>query len=249
MFKVQRLGNLAISVCFIGPIIMVLSDVMTIVLNHKFDAIEQTISGFAAGPYGWLEKIGMMMVAITFLLMGLALWNVSENNNVHILKPAGILFMIAAFGFILTSLVNSNLTTTAGNFHFSFHRLSLLIASIGFYQACLIFTVVMTKKAGFKFFGIYSGFVYIIGLAAFIWIIFSSHHILYAGLAERILTGLNLLWIIMVGPQAIKLANLSTVEKHHTDMLLQPDLDYHQFETGSSSPVSPVKVSEDHLKS
>jgi hypothetical protein len=49
------------------------------------------------------------------------------------------------------------------------------------------------------------------------------------------------------GPQVIKLANISVLEKHHTG-ILRPALDYHQFQTGSTSPVSPVKVSEDRIK-
>jgi Protein of unknown function (DUF998) len=244
MFKPQNLLNAAVLACFIGPAIMVTADVLTIILNHRFDLVEQTISGFAVGPYGWLEKIGIMMIAVCFLLMGLVLLNVNKAKNLQLLKTAGILFLIAAAGFLFTALINTTFVTVIAGIHFSFHKLSLVIGSVAFYQACLIFTGLMISKPGLKASGIYGGFVYLVGLVTFLWVVFSFHYIAYSGLAERILTGVNLIWIILIGPRVIKMAGAPIPENHPTGVL-QSSLEYNQIETGDESPVSRVEVQGD----
>ena len=241
MFKPQSMLNVAVSACFIGPAIMVTADVLTIILNHRFDLVEQTISGFAVGPYGWLEKIGIVMIAVCFLLMGLVLLNVNNVNNLRWLKITGILFLTAAGGFLFTALINTTFVTVIAGIHFSFHKLSLVIGSVGFYQACLIFTGLMLSKPGLTAFGIYSGFVYLIGLATLLWVLFSFHYIAYSGLAERILTGVNLIWIILIGPRVIKLAGASVPEKQPAGVL-QPQLKYNQIDTDSGSSATMVEV-------
>ncbi len=241
MFRPQNLLRAAVPACFIGPTIMVTADFLTIILNHRFDLIEQTISGFAVGPYGWLEKIGIIMIALCFLLMGLVLLNVNNARNLRWLKTAGILFFSAAAGFFFTALINTTLVTVIAGIHFSFHKLSLVIGSVGFYQACLIFTGLMISKPGLRTFGIYSGFVYLVGLATLLWVLLSFHYIAYSGLAERVLTGVNLVWIILIGPRVIKLAGASIPQKQSTGEL-QPQLEYNQIETDSESSATMVEV-------
>ena len=241
MLRPPKLLNIAVSACFVGPAIMVCADFLTVVLNHRWDLIEQTISGFATGPYGWLEKIGIATIGFSFLLMGLVLLNVNGEKDVRLLKSAGILFGVAAVGFFFTSLLNTNIVSFVAGFHVSFHKISLVVASVGFYQACLIFTVLMITKPGLRVFGIYSGFVYLVGLAAFVWIVFSFHYIAYSGLAERILTGLNLIWIIAVGPKVIRLANQITREKLETGPL-QPKPELNQFKIDARSEISKLEV-------
>ena len=243
MLKPQSLLNISVAACFIGPAIMVTADVLTIILNHRFDLVEQTISGFATGPYGWLEKIGILMIAVCFLLMGLVLWNVNQTKNLRLLKTAGVFFLVAALGFFFTALINTTYVTAIAGFHFSFHKFSLVIGSIGFYQACLIFTGLVIPKPGLRAFGIYSGFVYLVGLATFLWVVFSFHNIAYSGLAERILTGVNLIWIVTVGPRVIKLAGVSISAKEHA-VVLQPQLEYNPIETVSESSSATVTISE-----
>jgi Protein of unknown function (DUF998) len=241
MLRPPKLLNIALSACFVGPAIMVSADFLTVVLNHRWDLIEQTISGFATGPYGWLEKIGIATIGFSFLLMGLVLLNVNGEKDVRLLKSAGILFGVAAVGFFFTSLLNTNIISFVAGFHVSFHKVALVVASVGFYQACLIFTALMITKPGLRFWGIYSGFVYLVGLAAFFWIVFSIHYIDYSGLAERILTGLNLIWIIAVGPRVIRLADQLTPEKIETGRL-EPEPEINQFQKLAKSAVSPLEV-------
>jgi hypothetical protein len=66
----------------------------------------------------------------------------------------------------------------------------------------------MVKRRAFRFFGLYSGLTFLLGLSVLIFIV--SGHIIkdYVGLEERAIAGFNLIWIVLVGPQLIKLANL-----------------------------------------
>ena len=48
-------SNLAVPACFMGPIIMIAADAVTIALNRTKNPLKQTISDFAIGPYGWVE--------------------------------------------------------------------------------------------------------------------------------------------------------------------------------------------------
>jgi hypothetical protein len=48
-------SNLAVSACFMGPIIMIAADTVAIALNRTKNHLKQTLSDFAIGPYGWVE--------------------------------------------------------------------------------------------------------------------------------------------------------------------------------------------------
>jgi len=43
--------------------------------------LRQTISRFAIGPFGWLEKVGMVMVAIAFFAIAINLLKVKIKRN------------------------------------------------------------------------------------------------------------------------------------------------------------------------
>ncbi len=79
---------------------MVAADLITIALNHTINPLKHTISGYAIGPYGWLEKLGMVTVAISFLLIALNLLTVKNQKDLNRLRLVGILLVIVAIGFI-----------------------------------------------------------------------------------------------------------------------------------------------------
>jgi hypothetical protein len=66
---------------------------------------------------------------------------------------------------------------------------------------------VMIKHRVFRYFGIYSGLIFVFGLIVLIFIV--SGHVLkdYIGLEERVIAGFNLVWIVLVGPQLVKLTD------------------------------------------
>jgi hypothetical protein len=46
-----------------------------------------------------------------------------------------------------------------------------------------------------------------VGIAGLFWLGFSVYRSDYLGLVERLIAGFNLVWIVLVGPQVIKLVN------------------------------------------
>ena len=197
--------SLAVITCYIGPAVMVTADIVTIVLNPNVSPVKQSISGFAIGPYGWLEKIGIVMVALSFGLISINLLIIKNKKELRLFKFVGVLFMIVAIGFLMISIFNTNVFGTIINFQGLVHQLASVAVSIVFYVSCLITMYLLINKPGFRYFGMYSGLTFLVGFAVLLWLGFAYHHNEYMGLTERIIAGFNLMWIILVGPQLTKL--------------------------------------------
>ena len=200
-------SKLATAACYVGPAVMVAADIITIMLNRATDPLKQTISGYAAGTYGWLEKLGMVMVAFSFFLIALNLLNTKNKEGLNRLRLIGAMLVIVAIGFLLLGIFNTNVIGTMASFHGLIHHFSVIAVSVVFYLTCLIIMSLMLKRRGFRYFGLYNGLTLIFGLIVLLFIV--SVHILkdYAGLEERLIAGFNLVWIVVVGPQLIKLTS------------------------------------------
>ena len=114
---------------------------------------------------------------------------------------------IVAIGFLLLGIFNTNVIGTLSSFHGLIHHFSVIAVSVIFYLSCLITMSLMLNRRGFRYFGLYNGLTFLVGLIALIFIV--SGHVLkkYIGLEERAIAGFNLVWIVLVGPQLIKLAD------------------------------------------
>jgi hypothetical protein len=200
-------SKLATTACYVGPALMVAADMMTMTLNRTFDPLKQTISGYAAGSYGWVEKLGMEIVAISFFFIAINLLNAKNKEGLNRLRFIGVSLVIVAIGFLLLGIFNTNVIGTLASFHGLVHHFSVIAVSVVFYLSCLMTMSLMVMRRDFRYFGLYSGLTFLLGLIVLIFIV--SGHVLknYIGLEERAIAGFNLLWIVLVGPQLIKLTN------------------------------------------
>lgn len=200
-------SKLATAACYAGPVVMAAADTLTMTLNSTFDPLKQTISGYAAGTYGLLEKLGMEMVAVSFFFIAANLLNTKNKEGLNRLRFIGALQVIVAIGFLLLGIFNTNVIGTLASFHGLVHHFSVIAVSVVFYLSCLITMSVMIKHRVFRYFGIYSGLTFVFGLIVLLFIV--SGHVLkdYIGLEERVIAGFNLVWIVLVGPQLIKLTD------------------------------------------
>jgi len=201
-----NLSKLATTACYVGPAVMTAADIITIALNHSISPFKQTISGFAAGPYGWLEKAGMVIIALSFFLMAVNVLAAKKNKQARLFKTMGGLLVIVAIGFLMLSIFNTNVIGTLVSFHGVVHQIASAAVSVVFYIACLISMRLMFNKPGFRFFAIYCGVTFVVGLTVLILLSLVFRQDEYTGLMERLIAGFNLVWIILVGPQVIKLA-------------------------------------------
>ncbi len=94
------------------------------------------------------------------------------------------------------------------SFHGLVHQFTAVSVSAVFYVSCVILMVLMLKRPRFKYLSYYSGLTFLVGLAVLILLV-SGHHLNDdIGLEERLIAGFNLVWIVLAGPQIIKLTNL-----------------------------------------
>jgi Protein of unknown function (DUF998) len=198
-------SKLATAACYVGPAIMVAADIITIMLNRAVDPLKQTISGYAAGSYGWLEKLGMVTVAFSFLFIAMNLLNTENKEGLNRLRLVGALLVIVTIGFLLLGIFNTNVIGTLSSFHGLVHHFSVIAVSVVFYLSCLIAMSLIIKRRDFRYSGLYSGFTFVVGLIVLVFIV--SGHVIkdYIGLEERVIAGFNLVWIVVVGPGLIKL--------------------------------------------
>jgi hypothetical protein len=200
------LSKLTTTVCYVAPAIMAIADVSTVTLNHNFSPLKQTISGFATGSYGWLEKLGMIMVALSFLFIAINLLMVKNQKELRLLRSVGGMLVIVAIGFLIISIFNTNVIGTINSFDSFVHKVSVGAASVVFYVSCLILTRFMINKAGLRYVGLYGALTFLVGFIVFLLLSFGHQPNEYIGLLERMIAGFNLGWIVLVGPQAVKLA-------------------------------------------
>ena len=200
------LSKLTTTVCYVAPAVMVIADASTVSLNRNFSPLKQTISGFVFGSYGWLEKLGMVMVAISFLFIAINLLMVKNQKELRLLRLVGGMLVIVAIGFMIISIFNTNVIGTINSFDSFVHKVAVGAASVVFYVSCLILTRFMINKAGLRYVGLYGAFTFLVGFIVFLLLSFGHQPNEYIGLLERIITGFNLGWIVLVGPQVVKLA-------------------------------------------
>jgi hypothetical protein len=206
------LYTLAVPACYIGPALMIIGDIITIALNHGDSPVQETISWFAAGPFGWLEKLGMLTVAISFLFIAAHLLSIRDirvknQRDLRLLQADGILLAIVAFGFFLITIFNTNVIGTIVSFHGLVHQIATIMVSVVFYIACLILMRLLVKHPALKYAGFYSGLTLLVGFGVLFWLGLSNSRSEYMGLMERLVAGFNLVWIMLVGPQVIRLVN------------------------------------------
>ena len=199
-------SKLATTACYLAPAIMVAADALTIALNRNFSPLKQTISRFAIGPFGWLEKVGMVMVAIAFFAIAINLLKVKNKNGLRLFRYVGGLLVIVAIGFLMICIFNTNVIGTLISFHGLLHQIATAAVSVVFYLSCLILMRLLINKTGFKYFGIYCGLTCLVGLIVLVLLGFNYHQNEYIGLLERMIAGFNLGWIVLIGPQVVKLA-------------------------------------------
>lgn len=202
----RTFDKLATPVCYIAPSIMILADYLTIILNPGLNPLQESISRFAVGPWGWLEKAGMILIAGAFIFIGISLLKVKQRPDVKLMRLSGALLCFVAIGFLMIATFNTNVIGTILSFHGFVHEISSGAVSIVFYLACLILMWMMLKREGLKLFGLYSGITFLVGLTVLVLISANFHDNSYLGLMERLIAGFNLLWIILIGPQVIKMA-------------------------------------------
>jgi hypothetical protein len=185
------------------------------ILTRKLNPLHNTVSEYALGPFGWLEKTGFLLVSASFLLVGLNIWDSAKKMKSTILAISGISFWVVAAGFLITSVFNVDLTNSILTFRGLLHTFAAIAVALIFPVTILLLSVKLAKHLKFKALAGYSAFTGLLGLGAAIWIAFPSNRLVWIGLSERLLAGSNLLWLVFAGSKTLKIlkARISAVAK------------------------------------
>jgi hypothetical protein len=92
--------------CIAGPTTMVICDLISINLNHTLNPLDITISQYAISPFGWLEKAGILLVSISFMLVGANLLDSAKKMKSQVVTISGVLFLMVACGFLMVIIFN-----------------------------------------------------------------------------------------------------------------------------------------------
>lgn len=111
---------------------MVLADFLTVILIQNLSPVRFSISYFAGSPYGWLEKIGMVAVSISFALIAANLLCGVEKPAGRLWQIDGVLLAVVAVGFLTISLFDTNVIGTIYSFHGLVHQLATIAVTLFF---------------------------------------------------------------------------------------------------------------------
>ncbi len=189
--------------CTLSPLIVFTCDLLTINLNHVLNPLTATISEYAIGSFGWLEKIGITLIAISFILLSI---NVIQNARTIRSKTtyfSGAFLSLVGFGFFTIILFNVNTTSSMYNPRGMIHILAVVSVSVLFPISCLLLSFEIFKNRANKTLAVYTALTGLIGIIAIIWIAFPGNRVTWIGLAERLLAGSNIIWVLFAGPKIL----------------------------------------------
>jgi hypothetical protein len=186
---------------------MVIGDMLAIMLTRGMGPLETSISYYAMGPYGLLEKSGILIVSISFALIGL---NLLGSRTLHGFGKtlAGFLYLAVAAGFFIVSIFNTDAGNTA-TIHGSVHMVAALGVTLIFPVACIVLFPSLIKNPKLKALAWYTASTGLIGLGAAVWISLPANRESLIGLSERLLAAVNLIWVAAAGPSLVKACNPS----------------------------------------
>jgi hypothetical protein len=195
--------ELGMPACLAGPVIMVICDLLSISLTPSFNPLVKTVSEYALGPFGWLEKIGILSIAVSFLILGANFWDSASKMKSRINATAGTLFFMVAIGFLIIDIFNVDITANISSLHGFIHISAAIAVAIIFPISCLLLSFSLASHK-LKALAGYTAFTGVVGLAAAIWIAFPSNQAGWIGLSERLLAGLNLIWMVFAGSRTLR---------------------------------------------
>jgi hypothetical protein len=197
--------GLGVPTCIAGPVIMLICDLLSIRLTRNFNPLSTTISEYATGPFGWLEKIGILLVSLSFLIFSVNLFDSATKKNSRITKISSILFIVVAAGFLLVGTFKVDVTHGITSLHGFMHMFAAIAVSLIFPISCLLLSISLARQLKHKGLAGYTALMGLIGLAAVIWIALPSHRVVRMGLSERLLAGSNLTWLAFAGSGTIRI--------------------------------------------
>ena len=195
----MRLSNIY-KICgtlgIIGCIAVLAGDIIGIALDEKHDPISDTISMLAIGNYGWIQDLGLDILAVGFLAIGIGLFTWRQNGIRWIISVI-LLALICADLFLIAE--HNQYAGRPGN---NIHRtLVYTLAGLFLLLNVLISKDLKSLKPSLRKFSLWIAGLWLL-LAPFLPLIPDS----WDGAYERFVCILLVIWPAVISYHLIKLA-------------------------------------------
>ena len=117
----------------LGCFAVIATDIIGIALHEAHDPIADTISMLAIGKYGWIQDLGLDILAVGFLALAIGLYYIKRSGTKWLIS-LGISLLIAA---VLILIAEHN--QYAGKTGFTLHR--KLVYTLALLFPALLFTI------------------------------------------------------------------------------------------------------------
>ena len=191
----------------VGAMIMIASDVITLNLNTDYNAIHETISELILYPYGWIITVGMIILFIIHIFLSAVIFSSPAARCHRLVKLAGVLFALIALGFIVIMLFKTDpgdeIITLSGGIH-------VVVAAamyVLFPVACGSLTIALWRHRKSESLIVFSVIITAVSLLI-AYLVMPQNETNYIGAYERLLTLVNLSWLVMAGFRLPRLLNI-----------------------------------------
>jgi hypothetical membrane protein len=188
-------------VCVVVPILFVGYDLVTIALDHGYSPLEHTISAFAVGPYGWIEKIGIFSLGLTLIFVGVVWFLWLGKRLGKLFHVAGVMMALIGLGFVIIGTFNTDTTQFSRTLHGTIHFVTSITVFLLFPIFCIILSHSLRRHLCHKWLALYTLLTGVLALLFLATHVIPVLDVIPSGLFERIIASLDLLWLAIGGSQ------------------------------------------------
>ena len=196
----------------IGPLVLFLTDNISVALDPGYDLIKMSISDLALGPTGWLSRLGFGIFAL-FLFLEIRRLKLFVPAN-YKTRTAEVLSMLSVAGFVVLAIFTAN-APGEHTLHGTVHDTTTFFIAGLFTLGCVFYGLGFKGAPGWGGFYTYTMVVVGITLVCAIIRIFMPQHWNFFGLFERILLWNGVIWFEAVGVNILVLSRRTHLTGSH----------------------------------
>jgi hypothetical protein len=184
--------------CAAGAAVVVICDVLAVSLNPEYNPLGESISDLVLFPWGWLEEIGMAAAGVAQGLIAAVILTSEAARTNRGLRLAGLMFAAISVGFSIIIVFNTDpglaILTWGGGIHVT----TVITLAVLFPLTCLLLGRALKNHPESSVIGHFSVIMGVIDLVI-AWQVLPLNDVRLIGLSERLLSGVNLAWIVFAG--------------------------------------------------
>ena len=196
----------------IGPVMLIITDIVAASANPGYSAVEHSISSLALGDLGWVQTVGFLAIGllVEIFVAGL-LYNIRAVRGFHLSIALLVLF---GFGLLLIGAFRTDPVGAPDTVEGTIHSLTATVVFWLFPFAILIIAPSLKNDPNWKSIHLYT---IVTGILAVIFVVvlgFLQDDISWFGLFERILVGNIIIWVEVAAVRLLYLSVKRSAERY-----------------------------------